>query len=408
MNIRIEAAYILTRWEEGGVFAETLIHDTARVKRLSPSDRAFLNALVLGVLRHRNRLDYVIDSLRGKGKLDADTRTLLRLGLCQLFVMELAPHAAVHETVSIAPKQGRGLVNALLRRADRERDEILRACESLPLHVQYSIPKWIIRQWQKDFGEEDTLTILRHQQEIPLLYARKNPMVPWAHGAPPSDLSPLPELPSWYRIEGKLPLDDLNSGALYIGDPSTRHAIELLNPQQNEHILDACAAPGGKSVNILAQTKGQVHLIATDAQEYRLAELRENLEKFNPLDLKIAHHDWTQPCPPAWLGVFDAVLLDVPCSNTGVMQRRVDVRWRLKPQEITRLTELQLKLLTEVAPTVKSGGRLVYSTCSIDSFENQKLVERFLATHPEWKLERDILTLPLEGDGSYAALLTRQ
>ena len=161
---------------------------------------------------------------------------------------------------------------------------------------------------------------------------------------------------------------------------------------------------------MLAATGGDLQLLATDVEEFRLKPLRENLLRAGGKDVQVARHDWTQPCPVALKAAFDAVLLDVPCSNSGVLQRRVDARWRLSEEEFERLAQLQLTILEQACEAVRPGGRLVYSTCSIDAEEDSGVVQKFLTLHPEFSLVNDYLALPHreQADGAYAALLQRE
>ena len=183
--------------------------------------------------------------------------------------------------------------------------------------------------------------------------------------------------------------------------------MQTFDPVKAMEILDACAAPGGKSAAIIAATGGKARLTATDLHKHRLPILKENLDRQGSPFVRTAQADWSLPCRTEWKGRFDAVLLDVPCSNTGVIQRRVDVRWRLTPEEIRRLAALQKTILENASRAVKPGGRLVYSTCSIDAEEDGLLVRDFLQNHPEWTLKEEKLILPHEekSDGAYAALL---
>jgi 16S rRNA (cytosine967-C5)-methyltransferase len=161
---------------------------------------------------------------------------------------------------------------------------------------------------------------------------------------------------------------------------------------------------------MIAATLGKIDLLATDAEEHRLPQLQENLQRAGGENVDVKLHDWTEPCPLEWQGAFDAVLLDVPCSNSGVLQRRVDARWRLQPSEFERLAVLQLRILSCAAAAVRPGGRLVYSTCSIDRSEDRAVVDAFLSQNPEFTFERDYLALPHieRADGAYAALLRRK
>ena len=409
MNMRIEALEILGRWERGGVFAETLIEEVSSNPKVSVSDKAFLMALVFGVLRHKTWLDYLIDKCAGKRFLQSEVRNILRVGICQLFILKMPAYAAVNETVNLTPHKATGLVNAILRRILREEEALRAEWETLPWDIKYSTPHALVARWKEAFGPAQTEKLLDHQQKVPQHYARRNPLVDWPANEWGEGVVAHPTLADWFVIEGRLPLAALQAGALYMADPSTRHALELLAPQAGEVLLDACAAPGGKAVALLSATGGKLDLTATDSASHRLPRLRENLEKFSPTSLKVGLCDWSQACLPEFKKAFDATLLDVPCSNTGVMQRRVDVRWRFSSKEMERLVKLQRAILEQGAMTVRSGGRLVYSTCSIDPQENTQQVAAFLERHPEWSLVEERLILPSqeEGDGAYAALLKR-
>ena len=406
-NARQVALTCLYKWEDGRSFAETLVDKESQVARLSESDRKLVLALVFSVIRNISLLNSLITELRD-GKIDTQTRLILQLGLAQLFLLNLSSHAAVFETVNLAPQKTKGLINAILRSALRRQKELEAKIDQLTPATRYSTPKWLVNRWENNFGHDQTLAMLQWNNMTPTLFARKT------QGADIDTealrLTPIPNLEDWYEIQGRLPLEEVRAGKLYISDPSTRYAIDLLAPVQGESILDACAAPGGKAAAIISKTQGVVKLVATDLHDYRLPTLLENLQKQGGNDVSTAQADWSQPCPEQWKNAFDAVLLDVPCSNTGVIQRRVDVRWRLTAKEITRLADLQFQILENASQAVKQGGRLVYSTCSIDQEEDRAVIDRFLATHPEWSFVEEKLALPHieKSDGAYAALLKRQ
>jgi 16S rRNA (cytosine967-C5)-methyltransferase len=184
----------------------------------------------------------------------------------------------------------------------------------------------------------------------------------------------------------------------------------LLDPKPGERILDACAAPGGKAFLIAAALGSAEGLLCTDSNEKRLPRLEENLERLHAGKAAIAVHDWTQPAPAEWHDAFDGILLDVPCSNTGVIRRRVDVRWRLQAPDIGKIAVTQRKILENALACLKPGGRIVYSTCSIERDENLGLVEAFLADHPELTLHstRDALPFRDQTDGAFAARIERK
>lgn len=406
-TVRQLAWKCLLRWSQGGIFAETLVARAAAEHKLASSDRSLLQAIVYDTLRHLSWLDHIRKTLR-PGKLEEKMRWLVLMGICQLFILRQAEHAAVSETVRLAPQRVRGVVNGMLRNAARRRAELEADAEKLPLAVRYSTPSWLVQRWLREFGESETRAMLEWNSLTPPVYARVNPVNPPAEI--PESWEALPQLPLWYRLHGPLPLDALRAGQVYVTDPSTRYCVQLLAPQPGERVLDACAAPGGKSAAMLAATGGNLELLATDVEEFRLKPLRENLLRAGGRAVQVAQHDWTHPCPEAWCGAFDAVLLDVPCSNSGVLQRRVDARWRLSEEEFARLAALQLQILEQACAAVRPGGRLVYSTCSIDREEDLAVVETFLTKHKDFSLVEDYLALPHRelADGAYAALLQRE
>jgi 16S rRNA (cytosine967-C5)-methyltransferase len=401
---RRAAVSILRAWSKGHAYAENLIERHASRNDLSSADRGLLNAIVLGVLRNLRLLDHWISELR-KGKLDEETRDILRVGLCQLLILQLPDHAAVFETVELGKSSVRGLINAVMRRAASTRKKLL-DIDGLPPEVRYSHPDWLCKRWQKTFGKEEAVILMAFNNEPAPVFARVNPLVKEPVEYPL--LSDTPDLPEGFlRIEGHVPGELLAKGAIYIQDPATRHSVELLDPKPGERVLDACAAPGGKAFLIAAAQGGGKDLVCTDSNEKRLPRLRDNLTRLHCGDAGIDVHDWSLPAPEKWHGAFDAILLDVPCSNTGVFRRRVDVRWRLRQKDIDELTKLQRRIIENALPCLKPGGRLVYSTCSIEPEENEDLILAVLADHPTLALEKSHQALPqLDGsDGAYAALL---
>ncbi|MCW1885455.1 methyltransferase domain-containing protein [Luteolibacter flavescens] len=399
---RRAAVSILRAWTKGHAYAESLIERHASRNDLSAADRALLNAIVLGVLRNLRLLDHWIGELR-KGRLDDETRDILRVGLCQLLILELPDHAAVFETVELGKSAGRGLINAVMRRAAATKKKLQDVSE-LPAAVVHSHPDWLLKRWSKAYGKSEALELMAFNNCPAPTIARWNPLVA-ADGTEQTPVEGLPD--GYFQIEGPVPTELLAKGAIYIQDPATRHCVELLAPQPGERVLDACAAPGGKAFLIAAAQGGGRDLVCTDSNEKRLPRLRENLERLHITGTEIECHDWSTPAPEKWQGAFDAILLDVPCSNTGVFRRRVDVRWRLRPIDLKELPKLQRQIIENALPCLKPGGRLVYSTCSIEAEENAGLIEALLADHPELTLEASHQALPQRDgtDGAYAALL---
>lgn len=409
--LRRLALDILMQWEDGHSYADSLIDRAAREKRLSPKDRALLQAIVFGVLRNVSLLDFYIGELRDR-KLDFKTRLLLRIGLCQLFILGLSEHAAVNETVKIAQKSTRGLVNACLRWAQRRKDELLAAAEEQPAHVRLSHPEWLVDRWAAAFGAENAEALMQWNQKPASTYARVNPLKEGAAAVfEASEVATAVDgAPGFYQVKGRIPPQWIEESLAYFQDPATRHAVDLLAPQRGETILDACAAPGGKACLIAAEMANNGKLLCTDSNELRLPRLQENLQNLGVTIAKMQEHDWREPAPQSLQGNMDGILLDVPCSNTGVLRRRVDARWRLTPQSISNVREIQLAILENAVPALAPGGRIVYSTCSIDAEENRVVIDAFLAAHPDFEMTAESVILPHEHgfDGAYAARLQRK
>lgn len=406
-HVRQAAVSALRAWSKGHDYAETLIERHAHRRQLSSADRGLLQAILFGVLRHRRLLDHWIGTLR-KGKLDPETRDILRVGLCQILILNLPDHAAVNETVEAGKAAVRSLINAVLRRATVSKKRLLEEVADLPPAVALSHPDWLFKGWSAAFGMDQALALMEWNNTPAETFFRVNPLAPAVVTEElPGD--PVEGAPGFFRLEGPLPNALLAGGAVYIQDPATRHAVELLDPQPGEAVLDACAAPGGKAFLIAAALGGNGRLVCTDANEKRLPRLRENLRRLHAAAAEIQVHDWTQAAPSGWHGMFDAILLDVPCSNTGVMRRRVDARWRLQPADLVALAATQRRILENALPCLKPGGRLVYSTCSIDAVENERQIEGFLAAHPELRLAGARAALPFRDgtDGAYAARIER-
>jgi 16S rRNA (cytosine967-C5)-methyltransferase len=374
--------------------------------------------LVYGMVRWQGALDWLMERKTGGRAQNASLRALLHLGLYQLFWLERIPdHAAVHETVELAKHLGfgsqAGFLNAVLRGYIREREQTRAALEALKKTdpaAGYSHPSWLVERWQARWGEAQTAQLLAWNNQPPPTYARLNELK--------TDAARLAarwqqegiefEERQWdwtgpglvFELRRHPPLASLGSfqdGWFYVQDPGTLLAVRQLDPQPGETILDLCAAPGGKTTYIAQRMGNRGRIVARDNQPERLKRLEENCRRLGVTCVEISDAP----------GAFDRILIDAPCSNTGVMRRRVDVRWRLQPEDIKRLVEAQAALLGQAASSLKPGGILVYSTCSLELEENEQVVRSFLENHPAFKPKNERQLLPfVEGvDGAYVATL---
>jgi 16S rRNA (cytosine967-C5)-methyltransferase len=396
------------QWSHGQRHATDLIDEACRFRQVQGPDRAFLQDLVLSTLRHLSLLDHWIAQLCPNPKLDHRTRWLLRLGLCQLLILRVAQHAAVNETVNAAGP-ARALVNAVLRRALREETSTLSRREDLPAWVAHSHPQWLVERWIGDLGPEQALALCQWNQQPPPLFLRLNRLRPEAIANLPdlTDLQPWPKCRDFFTAQ-RPPLAALEQGWCYIQDPSTAMAATMLAVQPHHRVLDACAAPGGKSLMLAQQLGPEGGLVACDASAQRLQRLRANLERCGAKGVQVLEQDFLKPLRSELQGCqFDRILLDVPCSNSGVMRRRVDVRWRLTAADFDLLCQTQRGLLRAALPLLRPGGILVYSTCSIDAQENEQQIEAALKEMPQLQCIESRRLLPAQDDcdGAFAAAL---
>lgn len=408
---------LLDEWTLGRAYADQLLHEALACETMPDArDRALATDLFYGVLRHLRLLDFLLAPMIRR-ELEPRVRNALRLGLYQLLFTRVPPHAAVDSAVNCAG-HGRKLVNAVLRGLLRDWPQVERARETAPVEVRFSHPDFLIKRWRQQMSEADLQAFLEWNNRPAENWVRLNTLKARDFADLPdvelARLEPDPafEHPLFRVARGGLPRQSLAEGLVYVQDASTSISCDLLAPRPGETILDACAAPGGKSTYLAALMQGSGRLVCTESDGSRLEQLRENLHRLGADFAEVRPFTWgNQAEPPGDLGDFEAVLTDVPCTNTGVLRRRVDARWRLDPQEFPQMAETQMTILKQLAGRVRDGGRLVYSTCSIDPQENGELVAAFLesAKGSNFKLVRERATLPWRDgvDGAYAALLAR-
>jgi 16S rRNA (cytosine967-C5)-methyltransferase len=409
ISSRVVALAALEEWRDGHRFADAILGELLRRGDLTAADRGFATELFYGLLRNLILLDFWIGELRS-GHLDHDSRDLLRLGLYQLFLLQTPEHAAIYETVELAGRRNRALINGVLRNAVRAKADLLQKADVQTLSVRKSHPQFLIDRWTKHFGGQETETLCDWNNQPAPIYARINRLKisdtdfrTQVASARCADRTPQRVVPTNFVCLTSLPSDALTAGHCYIQDPSTAIACYLLDPQPDERVLDACAAPGGKTGFIAELMKNNGFILGCDRDQRRVEVLRDNLERLGVEIAKTVRHDWTQPL--AEETPFDRILIDAPCSNTGVMRRRVDVRWRLTPDDFSRMVVEQLRIVRSAIPLLKPGGVLVYSTCSLEPEENEQVVERTLKEFSFLKLTEEKSVLPFRDgfDGAYAA-----
>jgi 16S rRNA (cytosine967-C5)-methyltransferase len=323
--------------------------------------------------------------------------------------MRIPDHAAVYETVNIAGP-ARTLVNAILRRAITEKSEVLQKIEEAPVHIRYSHPEFLWQKWESRHGCELAQKLCAWNNEPAKIYVRANLL-----RVTPGELADsfpgakfVAMHPDCLEVT-RLPLSWIVSGVAYVQDPSTLLACDLLAPKPGDVVLDACAAPGGKTGYLAQQMENQGNLIACDYDKARLDRLQQNLVRLGVSNSNVVLLDWLQHSSPFNPKTFDAILVDAPCTNTGVIRRRTDVRWRLTPLDFSRMHQLQWRIVKATIPFLKSGGRLVYSTCSIEPEENESVVADIDREVPELSFVCSKGYTPIHDhfDGAFAALFLK-
>ncbi|PAX52910.1 16S rRNA (cytosine(967)-C(5))-methyltransferase [Brunnivagina elsteri] len=373
-------------------------------------DRRLVTELVYGCVRRQRTLDAIIDEI-GKKKAHQqpkDLRTILHLGLYQLRYQErIPPSAAVNTTVELAKEFGfaklTGVVNGMLRQYIRMSEGEERefsfpfATQSITerLGIIHSFPDWIIDVWIQQFGLEETEKLCEWMNQTPTIDLRVNPLrssveeVEQAFADAGIALEKIPYLPQALRLVGSSGaiknLPGFNEGWWTVQDSSAQLVGYLLDPQPGEVIIDACAAPGGKATHIaeLMQDKGKIW--ACDKTASRLSKIEQNAERSQLKSIQTLSADSRNL--PQFQNTADRVLLDVPCSGLGTLHRHADARWRQTPESVEELAKLQQELLLSTSKLVKPGGVLVYSTCTLHPVENENVIESFLITNPDWKIE---------------------
>ena len=435
VNARAVAADLLQRLPRSGFtptksgLADELLDRALTASKLSKADRALATELFYGCLRQRLALEFLRGQLTRKPPR-AVVAVLMELGLYQLFFLKKIPaHAAVHETVELVKERASAdeakFVNAVLRRATRERPTLLaalRAKRQTEPWVYYSHPRWLWERWVARWGREQTGALCEWNNTPPPIYVRLNtlksscgtgasPVCP--NGMDRRDACPTSVHPLCFRVNDSSGLFDSpawKNGEFYVQDPSTLIAVDVLDPQPGESVLDMCAAPGGKTTYIAQKMQNRGRIIAADSSSERLGRLAENCSRLG-VNIVATHATLGAGQPDGCLrnAEFDRVLVDAPCSNTGVLRRRVDLRWRIEGKEIARLAALQGKLLAAAVRLTRPGGVLVYSTCSLEREENERVVERFSEQYPEFTLETTRSTFPPHDrvDGAFVARFLR-
>jgi len=420
-NPRQSACLTLQRIVRENSHADLMIDQELRNGALEGPDRGLYTELVFGVLRRQGTLDYLLAGLVTSplNRLQPQILMILRLGLYQLIYLDRIPaSAAVNESVKLAKQivpKAAGLVNAVLRSYLRQKDTIaLPDLASDPVRhiaVKHSQPEWLVQQWLHQLGATETERLAEAMSAHPPLTLRVNTIC--------TSREDLLELFSSHNISASScafsrdgitlsgrhqisALPGFKEGFFTVQDEASQIAGLLLGSRPGETLLDVCAAPGGKSTHLAQLMQNSGRIDAADISSKKLALISENCDRLGigivqPLTCNLLKCDQ----PPEKF--YDRILLDAPCSATGVIRRNPEAKWRLQPEDIKRLAATQARLLEQAAQLVKPGGVLLYSTCSTTLEENEMVVTEFISCHKEFVLDELNILFP-----EFQPLITRQ
>lgn len=421
LSARSLAFTVLSRVERDRAFADVMLDAALGSSDLDVRDRALATRLVYGTLAWQGLLDWHLRHLAGRDPetLDSAVRLILRLGAYQILRLDrIPPHAAVGTSVELAKRlapAAAGLVNAVLRRAARERGRLaLPDPETDPVHhlaVAYSHPDWLVARWRERFAPEDLRRLL----------AADNEAAPTVLRAPAGQrdrlLADLAEAgveatagryaPDAVRVDGVAPhaLAGYAGGAFSVQSEASQLVVRLLDPPRGGRVLDVCAAPGGKSAYAAELVGDGGLVVALDRRRVGAAAIAKGAQRLALARLLAGVGD-ARLLPLAPHQVFDRVLVDAPCSGLGTLRAHPEVRWSRGPADVERLARLQAAILDAASARVRPGGVLVYATCTISTEENEGVVEPWLAAHPELECENAVASLPaaaaplVGGDGA--------
>jgi 16S rRNA (cytosine967-C5)-methyltransferase len=396
---RLAAFEILKRVENERAYAGVLL--AAREERLSPADRALCHELVMGVLRNRLWLDALIEHYanRRADRLDLPVLLALRIGLYQMrFLSRIPAAAAVNDSVSLATRarlrSAASLVNAVLRRAAREPDFDPLASIDDPIEraaIETSHPAWLIEHWTNAIGFESACALARaNNQRPPVSFRVVNSHAGEAEVREAGVIAALEASGATvtrskiargaWRIEGggELLREYAKQGTVYQQDEASQLVAEVVEAQPGERVLDLCAAPGGKALQVAHLTRGLTQIVAGDIHLHRLRQVRAaaTAQRLSGIDCVVLDARVDLPFPEA---SFDRVLVDAPCTGTGTLRRNPEIRGRISPADVDQLSDRQTRILLSAAKLVRPGGRLVYSTCSVEFEEGEAVAARLVS-----------------------------
>ncbi|MEK4632194.1 MULTISPECIES: 16S rRNA (cytosine(967)-C(5))-methyltransferase RsmB [Bacillus] len=401
INVRELALEALEKLEQNQAYSNLLLTSVIKTNTLSDQDRGLLTELVYGTLQNKIALDFMLKPfIRKPNKVKPWVIQLLRLSAYQMEYLEKIPdRAAIHEAVEIAKKRGHkgiaSFVNGILRSLQREGAPSFAEIEDpvLRLSTETSHPEWLVKEWVEAYGFEAAEKICRihlipPKQTLRVNHIKSdretvlNEMENAGLEAEAGDLSP----DAIKLLKGSIANTAFfQNGRVSIQDESSMLVARALDPKPGETVLDACAAPGGKSAHIAELMENEGSLTSLDLHRHKVKLIKEGAERLGLTIIDAQTMDARKAGEAFGAERFDRILVDAPCSGFGVIRRKPDMKYTKTPEDSRRLSEIQLGILREIAPLVKKGATLVYSTCTMDRTENEEVMHAFIQEHPEFE-----------------------
>jgi len=407
-SARQVALQVLVKIEEAGAFSNIQLNKSLQEASLTRADAGLVTEIVYGTISRKLTIDHILNQCVAKGvkKLQLWVHQLLRLSVYQIIWLDRIPaHAVVNEAVKIAKKKGHqgisGMVNGVLRNIIRQQesfipDKLEGKNEVETLSIRYSFPVWLVKHFVSEYGSELAEQILHSSNIPPHSSIRVNTTkVQQAVLIDKLSEQQIIAKPSLLAADGlvveqggHLAANELfNQGYYSIQDESSMLVAEVLAAKPNMRVLDACAAPGGKAMHIAERMHGKGTIYANDLYEHKALLIKQQAERLGLFNIEVSASDAALLDRAYEPESFDAVLLDAPCSGLGVIKRKPEIKWTKQQQDIEEIAKIQTNLLDVVSRLVKTGGSLVYSTCTLAKQENELQLERFLAAHPQFQLD---------------------
>ncbi len=399
------ALIILKRVTEEQAYAHIVLDQSLEKSNLLDLDKSLVTELVYGTLQYLNQMDWIIGQFSSQKvkKIAPWIKNILRMGIYQLIYLDHIPsHAAVHEAVELAKKYGHAgtvrFVNGVLRSILRQKDNIsypdIKQDPIAHITYKYAHPEWLVKAWVKELGVDETILLCKENNDKAPMVLRTNTLCMTrdmlkeqleAEGVETIESKWTPEalkVMSRFNVRRSEAFD---KGFFQVQDESSQLVARLLDPRPDEFIIDSCSAPGGKTTHIAQLMENTGRILACDIQNNKLslvaqstARLGITIVETKRMDARDLQHDFSAKA--------DRVLVDAPCSGLGIIRRKPDIKWQKGLEQLEKLPELQLEILSQAAQCVRTGGYLVYSTCTLNPAENQGVIKSFLSINPDFQL----------------------